>query len=92
MKTITGIYKINGEEIGSLTGKFRQFPGEGPLTWTNEEQIARRLNFSLSTIGYAENFRPMIQHVGKLLGAETTVSESGDWEMIPQDDLIEPKN
>jgi hypothetical protein len=90
MKTITAIYRINGKEIGSLSGKFRQFPGEGPLTWGNPIELERRLKLPLLMIGDAMNFRQMVEHVGKLLGAETTVNESGDWEEIPQDDLIEP--
>lgn len=92
MKTITAIYKVNGEEIGSLTGKFRQFPGEGPLTWANAAELERRLKLPLLMIGDSMNFHQMVDHVGKLLGAETSVKESGTWEEIPQDDLIESIN
>ena len=95
MKTISITFTRGGVEIGGVTGKLRQFPGQGYVRWRKKkdlEQMIRPLPLPFPTIGYAEGFERSMLHLATLLDAKATIKKSGRWQIIPQDDLLWERN
>jgi len=90
MKKISITFTREGMEIGGVTGKFRQFPGQGYVRWIKKKELEQMIDQRrlLPTIAYAENFEAAMLFLASQNGWEATVKKSGRWQIIPQDDIV----